>query len=461
MRSKEAADLVHLSARGAVARFFDSANYRMLRRLMVVATPVALVLLVIAISKGNLWQGLAWVPLLLVTLWIFFTRAGRFFERYGRQMTLCYLALLVAGFALSVPEPQAAYAFAGYVLPALLILFRFKPLEAVGLVGVDAAGMVWCLFRAGMPEGPSTRIGMAVGSAITLAIVLAIAIAVTRRDRESFLVNWRREVARERDSSRMRSELQDARTIQLSMLPVGAPALDWLDFASVSLPASEVGGDYFDYFELPDGKLAIVIGDVAGHGVASGLVLSGVRSCLHLLREELARPVDVLTKLDGMLRATVGGRLFVTFQIAILDPIAGRVTVANAGHPPLLLLSQDRKVTRLGGDSLPMGTKLAPGYLEQSAALEPGDSLLLFSDGVPEIRDIHGEGFGEERLVKELRRVHAQGGARQVRDSLLNALARFKSDVEQEDDLTLVVVKIGDLAASRAVASVGHDPPRT
>jgi hypothetical protein len=443
MQSKVAGDLVHLSAPRAVARSFDGDNYRVLRRLLWVVTPAAVVLSIVQLTSGRLWQGACWGPVVLVVLWILFVRGSPFFERYGRQMTLLLLGLLPPTVALSFPEPEPAYAFTGYLLPLLLLLFRLEWSESLALAGVGAGSMVWTVVREGMPEDQGARMAMAVGSLAFIAIVTWIATAITRRVRGAFLEVWRREVARERDRSRMRTELEDAREIQLSMLPVGVPELEWADFASVSLPASEVGGDYFDFFELTGSRLAIVIGDVAGHGVASGLVLSGVRSSLYLLRDELDRPVEVLRKLDRMLRDSVRGRTFVTFQIAVLDPALGRITVANAGHPPLFLAARDGRVHRLGGDSLPLGTRLLGEYEEQSTTLGEGDALLLFSDGVPEVRNLHDEGFGDDRLLEELRRARPAAGARRIRDALLNALSRFKGDAEQEDDLSLVVVKVG------------------
>jgi serine phosphatase RsbU (regulator of sigma subunit) len=443
MGSRAAVELVHLPERAAVARSFDGDNERVLRRLLWLIAPAALVFLLVQVTGGRLWEGLSWAPVLAVVVWIVFVREAPFFERYGRKMTLLLIALLAPATVISWPEPEPAYAFAGFVLPLLLLLFRFELGEALALAGIDLGAMAWSLMRDGMPEDVGGRVGMAVGSIFCVAIVFWMAATLTRRARTAFLEVWRREVARERDRSRMRSELEDAREIQLSMLPIGVPELEWADFASVSLPASEVGGDYFDFFELPGARLAIVIGDVAGHGVASGLVLSGVRSSLYLLRDELDRPVEVLAKLDRMLRDSVRGRTFVTLQIAVLEPTLGRVTVANAGHPPLFLVARGGRVHRLGADSLPLGTRLEGEHEEQSSPLGEGDALLLFSDGVPEVRNLHGEGFGEERLLDELRRARPAAGARRIRDALLNALSRFKGDVEQEDDISLVVVKVG------------------
>ena len=125
---------------------------------------------------------------------------------------------------------------------------------------------------------------------------------------ERFVRDWRAELLREREQSRMRDELNSAREMQLSMLPRHDPEMDWLDFSGVSLPASEVGGDYFEHFKVNDSVLAVVIGDVAGHGMASGLVLSGVRSGLYLLRENLTSPVEVLERLNRLVRETAPRR---------------------------------------------------------------------------------------------------------------------------------------------------------
>ncbi len=448
MRPKTVGDLVHLSARAAVAHHFDAGNYRVLRWLLVAAIPFALVTGLAYLGHSPLWARLAWLPSLLLALWIFLARASPFFERHGRRLTMLYLALLPVATALSVTGPEPAYAFVGYVIPSFLLLFRFDRLEYLALAGVDAGVMAWTLLRPGMPEETGARIGMAVGSAVAIGIVLVITMTVTRRRRRSFLDQWHHEVARERDSRRMRTELEDARDVQLSMLPVGTPDLDWIDFSSASRPASEVGGDYFDYFELEGSRLAIVIADVAGHGMASGLVLSGVRSSLHLLADDMVRPVEVLRRLDRMLRRTADGRLFVTLQIALLDPEAGRLTVANAGHPPLVLASRHGGAVRLGGNSLPLGTRLTGDFSEETAALHEGDTLLLFSDGVTEVRNFDGSTFGEDRRLRALRRARPDAGARLVRDSLLEVLESFQGGSEREDDQTLVVLKIGDASST-------------
>ena len=449
MEAGTISDLVHLPAQRAVARHFDAANYRAVRWMILVTTVTGLAVTPILIQQGALWRGLAWLPVVVAGGAIFWSRSSAFFERHGRRLTMLYLVLLLAASVFSLPEPEPSYAFAAYVLPSLLLFLRLDRLEHLALAAIDLTVMALCLLQDGMPQDAGSKIGMAFGGVFFVGIVLWVTMSTTRRGRDAFLEVWRREVSRDRESSRMRSELEDARDVQLSMLPVGAPTLDWVDFSSVSLPASEVGGDYFDYFELPGSRLAIVIGDVAGHGMASGLVLSGVRSSLHLLRHELSRPVEVLRRIDQMLRETVGGRIFVTFQIAVLDPARGRLTVANAGHPPLFLAGADGRVRRLGASGLPLGTRLPADFSEESAPLAEGDALLLVSDGVAELRDLKDDDFGEQRLLEALQRSRSPAGARQIRDGVLGALSRFKGDAPQDDDITLVVARVGALRSRR------------
>jgi sigma-B regulation protein RsbU (phosphoserine phosphatase) len=245
----------------------------------------------------------------------------------------------------------------------------------------------------------------------------------------------------------MRDELADARKIQLSMLPDAPPAVPWIDLSALSLPASEVGGDFFDYLELPGERMAVVVGDVAGHGVAAALVLAAVKSGLHLLAEDLSEPVAVLERLDRMVRMAIRWRLFVTLLVAVFEPGRDRVRVVSAGHPPALLLSADGAIRSLGLPALPLGTRLPARFREESAAWRTDDLLVLYSDGVTELADGTGEGFGSERLERALRRSRqtvgraGRGSARAVRESLFDALFHFKGDAAQRDDVTMVVVR--------------------
>lgn len=241
----------------------------------------------------------------------------------------------------------------------------------------------------------------------------------------------------------MRDELSDARQAQLSMLPREVPELGWIELAAVSIPATEVGGDYYDHVVLNEDSVALVAGDVAGHGMASGLVLAAVRGGLHLLREELGDPVASLIRLDRMVREVASSRMFVTLQIAVVERSPARVRVANAGHPVVLKLrASDGVVEELGSGATPLGVRLESDLEEAISPLESGDVLLLYSDGAIELGDDRGEPFGTEGLVKALQRAGRNTATRQIRDSILDSLNFFKGDAALQDDLTLLVARI-------------------
>ena len=436
-------ELIRLPEEAAVQAYFDGENTAILRRLMAVLAAGAVVGVIAFLGESHYLRAVLWSLGLLAILAVFLSRSTRFFQANARIILMAILVVIMLVVVLSFNVPDPGFAFAGFVFPALLIPFRMRPREYLTLAAVFSAAAAWFVFGTGMIEGTGQSIGVILSQISAAAIAVSVATRLSRKKRQRFLVVWRHELARETESTRMRSELHDAREIQLSMLPKTAPALDWLDYSSISLPASEVGGDYFEYFVLSDTQVVIAIGDVAGHGVASGLVLSGVRSGLHLLRDQLTDPLEVLGKLNHMIRETAPTRMFVTLQVALLDYRLKRLTVANAGHPPLLRVTASADhVEALGASGLPLGTGLEPGLSEVSEPMETGDTLIFYTDGVPEIRDFRGENFGEHRLNQEVRRAARGGSARGIRDSLLNSVSSFKADVAQEDDLTLLVLKI-------------------
>ncbi len=454
MREPTWSDLVRLPEPQAVARFFDARNDRVLRPALFVAAAAAAVAAAAFLSRREGPAAALWGALLGGVVALFVLRRTGVFDRRPRPFLLGFLAAVIAAVALGIPEPGAVYGLAGFVLPAALVLVRLRSAQLLALGALCLAAAAWAATRFEPGAGPP--LALATVAAVWIALTAAAGQRFTRRLRSHFLGEWRHHAALSREHSRMRSELDDARAVQLSMLPRAAPELPWVELASTTMPATEVGGDYFGYFPLDDRRLAIAIGDVAGHGMASGLVLSGLRSGLHLLREELARPVEVLGRLDRMLRETSPGRMFVTLQIALLDAARGELVVANAGHPPLLLLpAGGGGAVAVGAPGPPLGTRLSPGYAEARHPLAPGDTLVLYTDGVPELRDLAGAALGEERLLAEAARGARAATAREARDALVGALARFKGDVEPADDLTLVVARV--TAAAGGGAPAGGD----
>jgi sigma-B regulation protein RsbU (phosphoserine phosphatase) len=331
------------------------------------------------------------------------------------------------------------------LLPLTFACFRFRLSEELMLFGSSWVTAILPIDKNGWLSGaalPST--GDVAGLTTMTVLFLTGTIVLTQVDKRRFLAGWRREHARAKERERMREEIDTARRIQLSMLPQGGPNVKWIDLAAASLPATEVGGDYYEYFRLAPGQLALVIGDVAGHGLASGLLLSGVRSCLYLLEDQLTQPVAVLDRLNHMVRRTTDKRTYVTLLCAVLerDGGSGTLTLASAGHPPVLHYSaRTHRFESVGAGAPPLGTFLDVSYETQSCPLLPGDLLVFFTDGLVEARNAQDQDYGDARLERAVAR--ALGGtAREIRDSILGDLSNFKGDAEQADDITVVVARI-------------------
>ena len=427
----------------AVQRHFDDRNYRVFRWLMV---------LVFFLSLGGIGAsadlhegaGLAiYILDALAGVALFILRDREVFVRNFRQVLLVYLfcQLLVLKYATSHLQDSQQVPF--LLIGFLLLAFRLRAAEHIMLYGAFWVTAVFPLGWIGVRRAaPADQDGL-VAVTIMAVICLVTALGVTQLDRKRFLAVWRKEHARHRERLRMREEIDYARKIQLSMLPQTAPQLDWMDLAAASLPATEVGGDYYEYFKLSDTKLALVIGDVAGHGLATGLLLSGVRSCLYLLEESLAVPERIFERLNVMIRRTTDKRTYMTLLCAVLDREAGTMTLVTAGHPPVLV--RDGKTGRfeeVGEGAPPLGTFLEARYEPVQRPVAPGDLLIFYTDGLVEARNNQDQDYGDARLQRAVERAANSRTAREIRDAVLGDLSNFKGDQEQSDDMTVVVVRL-------------------
>ena len=239
----------------------------------------------------------------------------------------------------------------------------------------------------------------------------------------------------------MRGELQFAREVQLSMLPEAPPSLAWVDIAGISIPATEVGGDYFDYFPMGD-KLAIVSGDVAGHGLASGIVLSALRAGFTLLRGELTNPGAVLRRLHDVVAQASRRRMLTTATIVLFNRATGTATIANAGHPPIILRRADGTVVSIELFAPPLGVRLPVQVAERKLPIASGDTFVVHSDGIYESRNPAGDAFGLDALETLIAGIDPGASAEGIRDAILADIERFRDGAPQEDDVTLVVARI-------------------
>ena len=241
-----------------------------------------------------------------------------------------------------------------------------------------------------------------------------------------------------RSRERIEQELKVATLIQQNFLPKELPDLSGWQVAAYYRPAREVGGDFYDFIELDEDKLGIVIGDVTDKGVPAAMVMAATRSVLRASAQRLMAPGEVLERVNELLCPDMPEKMFVTCFYAVLDRRSGKLSFANAGHDVPYLGTPDGEVTELRARGMPLGLMPGMGYEEKEAELGPGDTALLYSDGLAEAHDSDHEMFGFPR-VKGL--TGERKGGQELIDLLLSELEGFTGrDWEQEDDITLVTV---------------------
>ncbi len=284
----------------------------------------------------------------------------------------------------------------------------------------------------------------AVPPLLVLALPLAFSLRGLARGTEA-VYHWQEEPAHVRriaNRERQRLELETARRIQTSILPELPSRLDGVELAHAYLPATEVGGDFYEVAELPDGRLALAVGDVAGHGVASGLVMAMARSAL-----AAQLPIDpsveaVFQTLNRVLRDTAEKSLMTTLCYGLLDRRGRRLTFASAGHLFPYVVSEGGMVRWLESVAYPLGVRDRLDLRPTEARLAAGDTLVLVSDGVIEARpEDSGDLFGFDRLEQSLRR-HAGAAPPTLCHEILADLARFTGPGPREDDQTILVARL-------------------
>ena len=249
-------------------------------------------------------------------------------------------------------------------------------------------------------------------------------------------------VRRIAERERQRVELDTARRIQSSILPDLPPRLAGVDLAHAYLPATEVGGDFYDVLALEDGRLAVAVGDVAGHGVSSGLVMSMAKSALAVQVTFDPEVESVFRTLNRTVFQTARKRLLATLCYALLDPVRRELLYASAGHLYPYRIAAGGKVEALEAGGYPLGVRRDIEVQPRLARLEPGDTLFLFSDGLIEARaEGTDEVFGFDRLEQSLGR-HAGGSVEGMRDGVLADVAGFSRSDQREDDMTVLVLRL-------------------
>lgn len=246
------------------------------------------------------------------------------------------------------------------------------------------------------------------------------------------------ELLQQRDVQR---ELEVATQIQLGFLPSQRPKIAGYEFADYYEAAMRVGGDYFDYITLPDGRVAVALGDVAGKGVPAALLMARLYSSARFHLSTHSSAGEALNGLNAEIASSGLGHRFITFVVALLDPRSHEITIANAGHLPPLLRDPQNGVTRVGQEvsGMPLGVIPRQDFQEVKLALKPGATLILYTDGISEAMNPKHELYTPARLVDYLAR--APESLDKVVDGIMTDVEGFSQGRPQRDDICVVGVR--------------------
>jgi hypothetical protein len=409
-----------------------------------------------SMQLGPFWQHSSWPGLTLlgfVGIFVLYSElVGRLclveplvrrLGRIGGTLAAALLGFFTYSFALIVLPLRSSFPFwIGSCLVLVIVFLRYDLLTSM------LANATHQVVMMGLPLLLAKHPGIEFQGALALAGVALPAVLSLRyltSDRE-FVYRYEDvppHVRRIAERERQRVELETARNIQSSILPDLPPQLAGVELAHTYRPATEVGGDFYDVLALEDGRLAVAVGDVAGHGVSSGLVMSMAKSALAVQVTFDPEVQAVFTTLNRMVYQSARKRLLATLCYALVDPKRREMDFASAGHLFPYRVSGEGRVEVLESVAYPLGVRPTIEVVARRARLAAGDLIFLCSDGLIEARK-NGteEPFGFDRLEKLLSGL-AGRGAIFVRDAVLAELDRFVgANAEREDDLTLLVLRM-------------------
>jgi serine phosphatase RsbU (regulator of sigma subunit) len=244
------------------------------------------------------------------------------------------------------------------------------------------------------------------------------------------------------DYQQISQELRLAGQIQASFLPNKFPPIPGWQLAVTLLPARDTSGDFFDVIELSDGRLGIIVADVADKGVGSALYMALSRTLLRTYAEEYdADPDVVFFAANNRLLKDARANLFITIFYGILDPEQGTITYCNAGHiPPFLIRRSDQdSVDSLARTGMPMGVEADSTWNTETVQIDPGDILVIYTDGIPDAQDEAGNFFNDEAIIN-LARENTGRLAFEIQSTIIEEVQDFSGDSPQTDDITLMVL---------------------
>jgi phosphoserine phosphatase RsbU/P len=244
----------------------------------------------------------------------------------------------------------------------------------------------------------------------------------------------------QQEQKRLANELALASEIQFRLHPETPPALPGYDVLGVSFPCYEVGGDYYDFIEKPDGRCVVALGDVSGKGTGAALLMSSVHAAVRAHTRTRLSASEIVSEINQYIYDNTPANRYVTLFYSELDPRTHQLTYINGGHNSPLLARASGEVTRLDIGGFPVGITPFGDYREGWVEIEPGDVMVIYSDGVTESLNEEGEEFGEARLIEIVQKNRGRSAAG-IRDRIDEALTKFVGRASAVDDLTIVILK--------------------
>ncbi|MCI0487842.1 MAG: SpoIIE family protein phosphatase [Blastocatellia bacterium] len=246
------------------------------------------------------------------------------------------------------------------------------------------------------------------------------------------------------EKRRMEEELKVASEIQMRLQPVSAPKLEGWDMTGVSFPCREIGGDYYDFiYRKRDNRLIVAVGDVSGKGTGAALLMSSVHAAVRAQSQSRASIGEVMGEINQYIHENSPSNKFLTLFYGEIDPESGTLTYSNGGHNAPILIRNSGEIARLDKGGLPIGLMQGAFYDEGSMCFDPGDVLVIYSDGITESVNDQDEEFEEARLIEVMQK-HRHRSASGIRDRIDEALARFVGSAAPIDDMTLMIIKRTD-----------------
>jgi len=295
---------------------------------------------------------------------------------------------------------------------------------------------------------------MSIASITPLVIVAGFAVAALMTGREVVYSydDLASHVKRIIERERVKAEIDAANRIQAALLPIESPQLTGASVASHYRAATEIGGDYFDFLTLRSGEMGIAFGDVSGHGLTSGIVMAMAKAALLVQVDVDPSPRVVMDVLNEIVIKTAPKRIMMTFFFGVLDSATQQLRFSSAGHlDPYVYRARDGRLEALSSWGFPLGVRRRDPFREHAVGFDPGDRLILYSDGLIEALDDDGNPFGFDRFEQVLRACGPKS-AEEIKKTLLQSIRKFTRNRPPEDDQTLVVVSFEEEVAGEAIA---------